>query len=386
MVATNPPEPVPEAPGEHLSGHTLPGTAYWDPEIYRLEMDRFFGRRWLCAGRASAIPEAGDYFVRSVGDESVVVMRGRDGQVRAFFNVCRHRGSRLLGEREGKGLKAITCPYHAWTYTTEGRLLAAPHTKSLVDFSKEDYGLYPARSDSWGGFVWVNLDAEAAPLRSALSGFVEKFERFPLADLRPGDRRGYTVAANWKTIVENYSECYHCAPIHPELNRITPYFTGDNFDFFTDPRTRGHYAGGFMTFEGDFTSMTRSGYTTRPALRGMNAEDRRRIYYYTLLPNCFFSLHPDYLMVHYVWPQEPGRTQVDCEWYFEPETMARPDFDPKDAVELWDLINRQDWEACERTQLGVRSHRFRGGRFSQYERMVCDFDTFVENEIPEERR
>jgi len=364
-------------PGEeHLVAGTPPGAVYHDEGIFRREMSELFARSWLNVGHLSEVPKPGDFFTRAVGDESVLFIRGMDRVVRGFANVCRHRGTRLVTEERGEKLGSIVCPYHAWSYSTEGKLVGAPHTDELLDFDKGHFGLYPVSTETWGGFLWANLNERAPSLRRELGAFLARFDRFGLEGLRLGGRKVYDVNANWKIIAENYSECYHCAPIHPGLNRVTHYLTGENDAWMARGKARSLVSGGYMTFSGDYNSMTVTGYTNRPPLKGMTSEDRKRIYYYVVFPNLFFSLHPDYLMIHRDWPQSPTRTRIECEWYFDPDAMGREDFDPSDAVDMWDEINRQDWEICERTQLGVRSRSWKGGRFSSQEPLVHDLDKY----------
>ncbi len=370
--------------GEHLAAATPPGAFYTDEATFRKELERFYYRSWLNIGREEQIPQPGDFLTRQVGDESVIVIRGTDGRARGFYNVCRHRGTRLVEEAEGHKLRSIVCPYHGWTYSPEGALVGAPHTEALVDFSREDHGLHPIALDSWGGFLWINLDTDAPAIQEEIGRFFAKFDRFPIADLRLVSRKTYEVRANWKILVENYQECYHCAPIHPELNRVTPYLSGAVHDYFMNGGRKTPFSGGYMEFAKDFQSMTWTGYTKRPLLKGMTEDDKRRIYYYAVFPNLFFSLHPDFLMLHRTWPHAPDRSTVECEFYFDPETIARPDFDSSDAVDLWDLINRQDWAVCERTMQGVRSRAFKGGRYSEQEPQVFDFDEYVRARLEEE--
>ena len=363
--------------GAHLSSKTPPGTFYTDDRIFQRELEEFYGTSWLNVGRESQVSQPGDFFTREIGGESVLVVRGTDGTPRAFYNVCRHRGTRLVEDPEGAKLRTIVCPYHGWTYSSEGRLVGAPHTDSLVDFDKGASGLHGIRLETWGGFVWVNLDPEATSLRDHLSPFFAKFDRFPLGKLRLASRKTYEVDANWKILVENYQECYHCAPVHPDLNRITPYFSGEVHDYFIDGASRAPFSGGWMEFAKDYASMTWSGYTSRPPLEGMTEEDRRRVYYYAVFPNLFFSLHPDFLMIHRTWPVTPTHSRVECEFFFDPATMERAGFDASDAVELWDLINRQDWAVCTRSQKGMGSRIWKGGRYSEQEPQVFDFDRYV---------
>jgi len=363
--------------GEHLASKTPPGSFYTDESLFRKELEELYYRSWMNLGREDQIAQPGDFFTREIGGESVLVVRGTDGIARAFYNVCRHRGTRLVEEAAGTKLRSIVCPYHSWTYTPEGRLAGAPHTESLVGFDKEESGLFEVRLELWGGFVWANLDLQAAPLRDELGSFFAKFDRFPLDKLRLASHKAYEVDANWKILVENYQECYHCAPVHPDLNRITPYFSGEVHDYFIDGSSRAPFSGGWMEFAKDYSSMTWSGYTNRPLLEGMTDDDRRRVYYYVVFPNLFFSLHPDFLMLHRTWPVTPTHSRVECDFFFDPKTMARPDFDASDAVDLWDLINRQDWAVCQRSQKGMGSRVWKGGRYSDQEPQVYDFDRYV---------
>ena len=287
------------------------------------ELDRFFYRRWLLVAREEELPSAGDFLTRTVGRESVLLVRSDTGPVRGFYNLCRHRGTRVELRGSGSGVRSFVCPYHAWSYGRDGRLLGAPHMQRQVGFERTEFGLHPVATDTWGGFVWVRLDPTGPSLPQTLGPFFAKFERFPLAELRRGARQEYEVQANWKILVENFSECYHCAPVHPSLNRLTPSTSGHNDARFMDRVGRGSFAGGYMEFAKDYQSMTRSGYTRRPFLPGSTAQDRRRIYYYVLFPNTFFSLDPDYLMIHRVWPISPTESRVENEFYFAPDASTR---------------------------------------------------------------
>src|SRR5256885_11606005 len=201
---------------------TLPGRYYTSPEIYAEEQERIFTARWICVGRAAEIPAAGDYVLRTIAGESVIVVRGRDGALRAFYNVCRHRGTRLCEEPRGRFSETIQCPYHAWTYTIDGQLIGAPHMSEVQGFDKHAYPLHAVSLDTWDGFVFVNLAGEAEPLASAFAAVGGRFGRFNLTALTAARRVDYEVAANWKLILQNYSECLHCPVIHPGLAKLTP--------------------------------------------------------------------------------------------------------------------------------------------------------------------
>jgi Rieske 2Fe-2S family protein len=318
---------------------SLLGKYFHDYEIYQQEMERIFYHSWLCVGRTEDWPEAGSFVLREIGGENIIAVKGNDGQIRSFYNVCRHRGSRILDEDSGR-VASIKCPYHSWTYSIEGNLVGAPHTDNLTDFDKNGYSLHPIRCETWGGFVFVNLDGRAPAVKEHLKPLVQKCANLPLENLKRGGRVEYDVVANWKIICENYSECYHCPTIHPELNKITYYRSSYNYAFLMDEDAKGAISGGWMELSADTDSMTLSGKTKRPPIKGTTKEALRRIHYFLIFPSMFFSLHQDYLLVHTVQPQDATHSKVICEWYFEPETMTKPDFDPNDAIKIWDLINR----------------------------------------------
>jgi len=337
----------------------LPSHYYADPAIYEREKQALFYVKWLCAGREEELSEPGAYLVRHVADEQVLLVRGADGAVRAFYNVCRHRGSLLCESAEGRFPgRGIACPYHAWTYGFDGRLHSTPNMTWPPDADRGDYALHPVRAECWEGFVWITLGAATPPLAEELGGLATGFARHGVARLRRGHRIAYDVAANWKLLVENFSECYHCPTVHPELNRASHYLGGGAPPKEGERAWRG---GGWMDLSAGWATLSIRGVRRRPTLPGLAAEDTGRIYYNTVYPNFFLSLHPDYVLTHTLWPVDPGRTRIVCEWLFAPEAMAESGFDAGDAVEFWDLVNRQDWHMCELTQIGNRSRAHRAG-------------------------
>ncbi len=363
------PEEIAAVRKPYRAASLLPGRAYHDPAIHEFERTEWFRRDWVVVGREEDAAAPGTYFLASVDDEPLIVVRGRDGLLRAFYNVCRHRGTAVVEEPCGRAVR-FQCPYHAWIYDLEGRLVRAKHTDDLEDFSLERYGLATVRMASWQGFVFVNLDPDAEPLADWLGDLVPHLARFEFGRLRIAHAETYEVDSNWKFIAENYSECYHCPGIHPQLNRLTPYDLGGDF------APNGPWQGGWMELVADAETMALAGghRAGRPAMRGITAVDDRRIYYYLLWPSTFLSIHPDYLLVHRLEPAGPDHTRIVCHWLFEPESIAAPDFDPSDAVAFWDLTNRQDWHVCELQQRGTRSRSWTSGRYSNQEPSVHAFD------------
>ena len=347
---------------------TLPGRYYTSEEIFRAEVEQIFSRHWLCIGRAEQIPHPGDYMLVQIVDENLLVVRDRRGSIRAFFNVCRHRGSRLCTQERGRFSETIQCPYHAWTYSLDGRLIAARQMQDVAGFDLADYPLYRAALAEWEGFLFLNLAPDPEPFEQFFAPLIDKFPAWQMPALRVGQRIEYDVQANWKLIVENYSECYHCPLIHPALTQLTPPTSGRN------DLTSGPFLGGYMTLNHPGGSMTTTGRTARPPLGTVAGADLGRVYYYSIFPNLLLSLHPDYVMAHVLWPQSARRTRIVCEWLFDPDTIAQPGFDPSDAVEFWDLTNRQDWQACELAQLGLSSRAYTPGPYAHAEGLLYAFD------------
>ncbi|MGE5245220.1 MAG: aromatic ring-hydroxylating oxygenase subunit alpha [Betaproteobacteria bacterium] len=351
---------------------TLPRYFFADPEFFRRELERFYLRRWICVGRDGEIQGPGDYVTRTVGDESVIITRDGAGTVRALFNVCRHRGTRLCADAGGHFADRIQCPYHAWTYGLDGRLLGAPHMPP--DFNRADYPLRQAGCELWDGHVFVHLGADAAAgpkLADQLGELPDRFAPWRMGDLRLGRRIVYDVKANWKLVVLNFNECLHCPTLHPALNRLHHYLGADN------AAPTACYCGGAMGFRDGVETMSMDGKRRRAYLPGLSDAQRRQVVYYSIYPNLLLSLHPDYVMTHTLWPRAHDRTEVVCEWHFQPDEMAKPDFHADDAIEFWDLTNREDWWISEQSQAGISSRAYEPGPYSDREALLWAFDEVV---------
>jgi glycine betaine catabolism A len=351
---------------------SLPARYYVDPDYYRAELERFFGAMWFYAGRADEIPGRGDYVLREVAGDSLIVVRGERGAVNAFYNVCRHRGTRLCEQPSGSTGATIRCPYHAWTYDLDGRLVGAPHMDRVEGFCMEDHSIAHLAVDTWDGHVFVNFQEHpGTSLKAQFGGMDELFGPWAMGELRLGRRVVYDVAANWKLIIHNYSECLHCPGVHPALQKLSHYLSGEN-----EPANDG-YLGGRMGLREGIATLSLDGRRRRACLPGLGASECRYVYYYAVLPNLLLSLHPDYVMTHALWPRGVGRTEIVCEWLFHPDAMAAADFDPEDAVAFWDVTNRQDWHVCEQMQLGLGSRAYRPGPYSHREDLLPAFDRLI---------
>ena len=349
--------------------HTMPGEYYTSPAILVEENERIFARSWQCVGRSSALRGSGDYFLKTVGGESLIILRDRSGGLRAFFNVCRHRGTRLCEAASGHFSETIQCPYHAWTYTTDGRLIGAPQMQEVEGFDKRDFPLHAAAVAEWEGFVFVNVAEDPVPFEQQFAPMMGRLTRFGLGALSAGHAVSYEVNANWKLVFQNYSECLHCPMIHPELTAKLPYQSGAN------DLTEGPFLGGYMEIMEPHESATMSGRACGRLLHpGLPAEERRRAYYYSLMPTMLLSIHPDYANYYLVTPLAADRTRVDSEWMFNPDGASDPTFNPDDAIRFWDVTNRQDWHIVEQSQLGISSSRYAPGPYSPRESIPAAWD------------
>lgn len=356
---------------------TLPARFYTDPSIFSREMERFFFGMWIGAGRATDIPAPGDFFLREVVGQSVVVTRGEDRYVRAFYNTCRHRGTKFCTEDHGHFTGRIQCPYHLWTYRLDGTLANAPHMSEVPHFRKEEHSLGTVACEVWDGHVFLNFATRPAPLAAQLATLPAKFAPWRMQDLQRGERIVYELATNWKLILLNYSECLHCPNVHPVLNQLSHYLSGEN-----EP-LQPTYMGGRMDLRPGVDTMSMDGVCRRAYLPDVGEEDRRRVYYYALFPNFLLSLHPDYMMTHTIWPLAPDRTRIVCEWHFHPDEIAKPDFNVDDVVSFWDMTNRQDWHVCELSQAGISSRGYRPGPYSNREDLLYQFERYILRELGE---
>jgi len=349
----------------------LPPAAYTDPAVFAWEQRHFFDGGWTCVARGEQLPEPGDQRAETIGSGSVLLVRGEDGALRAFANTCRHRGHELLPCGAATQRKGIICPYHSWTYSLSGGILAAAGFKNRPGFDEAAWGLTELPVAEWHGLVFVDGSGTATPLEESLATLDGLVAPYEMGRLRVAARHDYDAAANWKILSENYHECYHCPTIHPELCEVSPPKSGANYAL------PGPWVGGWMDLRGGMATMSLDGQSHGVPLRGLDETGLRTVLYVHIFPNVLVSLHPDYVMVHRLVPLAPGRTRIECTWAFAPESLEQPGFDPGYAVEFWDITNRQDWNACESVQRGLSSAHARPGPLSAEEDAVYQFVTMV---------
>jgi len=364
---------------------TLPSSWYLKDKYYALEREHIFMREWICVGREEEIPQKGDHRVLDLYGESILMLRNEGGEIKAFYNVCRHRGARICpapGDDDSVlalkggivGKRSIICPYHAWSYDLNGQLMKAPHLSAETGFDVKGIALHPVGVACWGGFIFLNLTPGQAPdFEETIKVAKRRFSRYPLADLRVGKTISYEVNANWKVLCENYNECYHCGPVHPELCRIVPAFReagGADLDW---ERGIPHRDGA--------TTFTFSGESTRRSFPGLNEDERVRHKGELIYPNLFLSLSREHVTFYILQAKGPGKTLIDCHFLFEPHEMEKADFDPSDAVDFWHLVNQQDWAICARVQQGISARVHERGVYAPMEDWNLDIRRYVSDRI-----
>ncbi len=369
-----PPAPIDPARLEPASrpfglSFLLPPEAYLDEAVLDWERRHFFGG-WSCVGRSTEIPPTGQR-AEGVGAAGVLLSRDELGVLHAFENACRHRGHELLpcgGTSQGK---ALVCPYHAWAYRHDGSLLGAPGFRDVPGFDPASYSLKPVRVVEWHGWVFVDPSGKAPDFADYVGDLEQVVEHYDAERLVTPVVHEYEVEANWKVIVENYQECYHCPQIHPELCRVSPPNSGDNIEI------RGNWVGGSMDLRDFASTMSLDGSSSGSVMARLDEVEARTVMYIAVLPNLLISLHPDYVMSHLLTPIDAGRTRIRCSWAFPPEAVEAEGFDPSYAVDFWDLTNRQDWTACESVQRGLATPSYEPGPLAPGEDGVYHFTSLV---------
>jgi glycine betaine catabolism A len=332
---------------------SFPRDSYLSSEWFQQEIDRVFSRQWLYAGHVSEIPRTGDFLIREVGDESIIVVR--DGhEVNAFVNVCRHRGSLICLEASGH-VNRFVCPYHRWTYALDGRLLAAPAMPD--DFQCASYPLLGVHVQCWHGMVFISLSQETPePVDEILRTADSSFLRFDFANCRIVHSITYEVAANWKILLDNFMECYHCPGAHPEFCRTFDLKRNPG-GVLDSPHPLVDF-GEFMLKSGAKSS-TMTGETACRKLMGkLSPNDLPFAVALTFRPTSSAIVFGDYGVIHDFQPISPTETRVRCQWVTSADAVEGQDYSVEQVIAVWDKTNRQDWGLCEMTQKGIRSRRF----------------------------
>jgi len=365
---------------DHTSA-TLPTAWYIDPGHFQRELENIWRTQWVAVGRVEEWGGAGDYRVIPLAGQQVVVTQNRDGELRAFHNTCRHRGSLLCVEATGRFRgRRIVCPYHAWAYSLDGELLSTPRRPDTPDFEPSEHGLYPVALHTWGGFVFLNLAAEAPDFASSAGKEVHALGNWPLAGMVSAHREEHDLACNWKVFWENYSECYHCPGVHRDLCQLVPLYregVASPEDLPGDHPMResqARLADGKATWSPD-------GQTPLPDLPGLSgAELAAGMTFADFVPGMFVIAHRDHARSVRLTPLGPEQTRLTVDWLLMPETAAAG-VDLERLTSFARQVVLEDARVCELNQAGLHCMRHAEGVLLPQERAVKDFDDWVRERL-----
>jgi choline monooxygenase len=345
-----PPKDIFSVDSDIARAWTLPSYLYTDPAVLTAEKELIFRRTWQVVGHRDQLKNPGDYFTTELVGEPLLIVRGSDGEVRAFYNVCRHRAG---PPAEGCGSrKLFRCRYHGWTYGLDGSLISATEIEGVEGFRPEEFALIPVRVEEWFNLVFVNLDDHARPLRESLGDLRREAGKFHFERMKLFERRTYEMNCNWKTYVDNYLEGYHLPNVHPGLNRELDYNA-----YVVEPHAEadGKYVRQFSPIRGAHPG----DLTPR---RYAEAQENLTADYFWVFPNWMLNCYPDNVSLNIVLPIAPERSLAIFEWYLPEEDHGSPA--AKASVEFSDQIQIEDVGICEIVQKNLRSRSYSRGRFS----------------------
>ena len=368
-------------------GHSLAQRFYTDPGIYQLEIEKIINRTWILAGHTSQLPEPGDFKVLNVGNESAIIVRGKDGTLNGFANVCRHRGSLICLEDHGH-VDKFQCPYHGWMYDIDGNLTAARNMDK--DFDKSEHGLNPVSVDEIHGLMFVSFSDEPLSLKGATDGLAEPMAMFDTENLKVAAQKSYPIPANWKLAVENYQECYHCATAHPEYAEMHALILDEG----RKQRASAHMhermeACGIKKFEVDYgeslarpgelgfgywrTAMfskyktgSKGGQPVAPLLGKIKGYDSGQADLW-FGPLSFVLAYNDHLVCYAFTPIDHMSCSCEVYWMVRGDAVEGKDYDVDELTWLWDVTTQSDKEIIVNNSKGVHSKYYKPGPFSKME-------------------
>lgn len=386
---------------QHLPGHALERDFYTDPAIFEHDMQRMLLRHWFCAGHVSSIPRAGDYSVIDLGPESIIIVRNSGGEVRALLNVCRHRGSRLCSGRSGKAQAGrLTCPYHAWSYDLDGHLLVA---RQMPDtFRRTDMSLKTLPVRVMQGLIFTTFAQAPLDLGSAADALASSAGVHGWSAAKTAHRELYSIRANWKLAVENYMECYHCTPAHPEFAKRHVYARPPelNEELERAGRTRAEALGIVVpdidqygcaagagresvavmrsALHDGIVSATDDGRSVARLMGSFNAPDGNSTYF-DIGPISDFLAYPDHGVIYRFIPRSVDHTEMEVIWLVHQDAVEGVDYDVDRLTWLWKTTSAEDKKIVEMNQAGVNSRFFEPGPYSLQETYAARFvDWYLE--------
>jgi glycine betaine catabolism A len=365
----------------------LPAEAYYDPRQFDLEMQCIWRRHWIYVGRASDLPKPRSFVTFALGDQRILLVRDEGGEIRGFFNTCRHRGALLCQEAQGTLRSSnIICPYHAWSYGLDGKLLRTTSKSIPAGFDLSHHSLYPVHVHVWRGFVYVALNDSRPDFAAMWDVPILLLERWPLEDMVSGHVMHRTIACNWKVFWENYNECLHCPPVHPGLSNLVPIYARGLLEERDDPQWQAHEHSTDPQWKGGLKQGARTwsfdGQQVGRGFTGLSAAEVQAGHHYmTGLPSTVIAAHADYIRVNRLLPLGPELTELKVEYFFPRETLADPAANISNAVDFTNTVLIEDADICEAVQQGLKAAPYRRGVLMPEEYLLQRFHEWVGQEL-----
>ena len=367
---------------------TFPSGHYYTAERYDQELAQIWYKQWLHVCRATELATPKAYKTVQIGTQNIIVLRDENGEVQAFHNTCRHRGSTLCTEKQGRLThNRLVCPYHQWSYSLQGELKGVPFIGSPQKLGQTDLSLYKVGVREWGGSIFLNLSAnDDDSFRASFDPHIDSLNNWPLEEIEVGYSLTLDLACNWKVFWENFQECYHCPGIHPELCDLVPlYKRAVSGRAAARALAKHDTATGEIPPAGikpDAATWSMDGKIHGEPFHHLSEEEKQMGYKYLVgLPNWFMAAHPDYIRLVSLIPTGPETTRLTAEWLFPQTTLDHPDFDLNNVVDFGRLVLEQDGEVCELNQRGLRSNRHQQGLLMPQEEDVHQFLQWVREQM-----
>ncbi len=369
------------------SGYTLDQAFYLNKSIFDLEFEHIWKKYWLFAGTVAEIPKSGDYFTYKVGNESIIIIRGNENEVFAHYNTCRHRGSLICLEQKGNAPKLL-CPYHQWVYNKDGSLFKARLMPD--DFNKNDYGLIPVHLKIIEGFIFISLADSPPDFSFVERDFSPFLKPFQLNKTKVAFQKTYELRTNWKLIAENFRECYHCGPAHPEYcSAVIGADLKESPNEILFEKQKIWQNKGLVTENIDFTKDSfhfAVRYPLRPNIESYSLDGKAvaipigdhkdfdaGVLGLVTYPNFWMDAVADYMWTMRVTAVSPSKTIIDLTWIVDEKSEEGKDYSIERLTEFWKITGEQDWALCENNFSGIESSKYKSGPYAPYEDEVVKF-------------
>lgn len=377
----------------YRSGYSLPQSFYIHSEVFDYEWEHIWKKYWLFAGTTADIPLSGDYFVYKVYTESVIIIRDSDGSIKAHFNTCRHRGSLICLEEQGRTQK-LTCPYHQWVYNKDGSLFKARLMPD--DFDKDAYGLHPVHLEIAEGFIFISLNDSPPDFSNVKKDFTPFLKPFHIDQAKVAVKKRYTLRTNWKLVGENFRECYHCGVAHPEYcSAVIGANLVESAEHELKEKKKLWLAKGLATETVDFIDNSYHfavRYPLRPGVESYSTDGKRvaipigahqdydaGVLGMVVYPNFWMDAVSDYMWTMRLTAVSPGCTILDLSWLVDKEAIEGIDYTIERLTEFWKITGEQDWQLCENSYCGIESSRYQPGPYAPGEADVVRYvDWYIE--------